>query len=171
MLGPWKTSFGKPRQHIKKQRHYISNKGPSSQSYDIPVVRYGCESWTIENVERWRIDASELWCWWRLLRVPWTARRSNQSILKEIRSEYSLEGDPDAVKDWRGEEKGTTEDELFGWHHQRDGHEIEKSPGIGDGHRSLAWCSPSGHKESAEWLNWTEKCLFAITCIFPMLLF
>ena len=58
----------------------------------FPVVRYGYESWTIKNVEYWRTDAFELWCWWRLLRVPWAARRSNQSILKEISTEYSLEG-------------------------------------------------------------------------------
>ena len=74
------------------QRHYFANKGPSSQSYGLPVVMYGCESWTIKKVECQRIDAFELWCWRRLLRVPWTARRSNQSILKEISPEYSLEG-------------------------------------------------------------------------------
>ena len=68
-------------------------KGPSSQNYDFfPVVMYGCESWTIKKAEHWRIDAFELWCWRRLLKVPWTARRSNQSILKEISPEYSLEG-------------------------------------------------------------------------------
>ena len=91
-LVPWKKSYDQPRQHIKKQRHYFSNKDPSSQSYGFPVVTYGCESWTIKKAERWRIDAFELWCWRRLLRVPWTARRSNQSILKEITPEYSLEG-------------------------------------------------------------------------------
>ena len=74
------------------QRHYFANKGPSSQSYGFPVVTYGCESWTIKKAERRRIDASELWCWRRLLRVPWTARRSSQSILKEISPKYSLEG-------------------------------------------------------------------------------
>ena len=79
-------------QHIKKQRHYIANKGPSSQGYGFPVVMYGYESWTLKKAERRRIDAFELWCWRRLLRVPWTARRSNQSILTEISPEYSLEG-------------------------------------------------------------------------------
>ena len=73
--------------HIKKQRHYFANKGLSSQSYGFPVVMYECESWTIKSAEYWRIDAFELWFWRRLLRVPWTARRSNQSILKEISSE------------------------------------------------------------------------------------
>ena len=113
----------------------------------FPVVIYGCESWTIKKAEHRRIDAFELWCWRRLLRVPWTTRRSNQSILKEISPEYSLEGlmlkvktpilwlpdaknwliwkDPDAGKDWRWEEKGTTEDETVGWHHQFSEHELE----------------------------------------------
>ena len=110
----------------------------------FPVVMCGCESWTIKKAEHWRIDAFELWCWRRLLRVPWTARRSNQSILKEISPEYSLERlmlklklqylghlvqridslDADAGKDWRWEEKGMTEDEMAGWHHQLDGHEF-----------------------------------------------
>ena len=83
----------KPRPHIKKQRHYLANKGPSSQRYGFfPVVMYGCESWTIKKAECQRIDAFELWCWRRLLRVLWTARRSNLSILEEINPEYSLEG-------------------------------------------------------------------------------
>ena len=80
------------RQHIKKQRHYFVHKGPSSQSYVFPVVVYGCESWTIKKAECWRIDASELWCWRIPLRVPCTARRSNQSTLSEISPGYSLEG-------------------------------------------------------------------------------
>ena len=74
------------------KRHYFVNKGLSSQSYGFSMVMYGCESWTIEKAEHRRIDAFEPWCWRRLLRVPWTARRSNQSILKEINTKYSLEG-------------------------------------------------------------------------------
>ena len=89
MLSPWKENYGKPRQHIKKQRHRFFYKGPLSQSY---VVMYGYESWIIKKAECRRIDAFELWCWRRLLRVPWTTRRSNQSILKEISPEYSLDG-------------------------------------------------------------------------------
>ena len=89
MLAPWKKSCDKPRQHIKKQKHYFANKGPSMV---FPVVMYRCESWTIKKTEHWEIDAFELWCWRRFLIVPWTARRSNQSILKEINPEYSLEG-------------------------------------------------------------------------------
>ena len=92
MLTPWKKSYDQPRQHIKKQRHYFANKVPSSQGYGFPVVMYGCESWTIMKAEHRRIDAFELWCWRRLFGVPWTPRRSNQSILKEISPECSLEG-------------------------------------------------------------------------------
>ena len=86
MLAPWKKSYDQPRQHIKKQRCYFANKGPSNQSYGFSSSHV----W-IWKAEYWRIDAFELWCWRRLLRVPWTARRSNQSILKEISPEYSLE--------------------------------------------------------------------------------
>ena len=98
MLAPWKKSYDQLRHHIKKQGHYFVNKGPSSQvkpclvkATVFPVVMYGCESWTIKKAEHQRIDVSELWCWRRLLRVPWTARRSNQSILK-ISPGISLEG-------------------------------------------------------------------------------
>ena len=77
---------------IKKQSYYFANRGLSSQNYGFSVVMYGCESWTRKKAGGWRIDAFELWCWRRLLRVPWTARKSNQSILKEINPEYSLEG-------------------------------------------------------------------------------
>ena len=139
------------------------------------VVMYGCESWTIKQAECWRIDDFELWCR-RLLRVPWTARRSNQSILKEIRPEIFIGRNtaeaetpilwppdvksrltgkyPDAGKDWRQEEKGMTEDEMVGWRHWLNGHEFDQVPGDGEGQRSLACCSPQGHKESdmTEWL-------------------
>ena len=90
-LAPWKESNDHPRQHIQKQRHYFANKVLSSTAMVFPVVMYGCESWTIKKAEHWRIDAFELWCWRRLLRVPWTSRRSNQYILKEISPEFSLE--------------------------------------------------------------------------------
>ena len=89
MHAPWKKSCDQPRQHIKRQRHYFANKGPSSPSCVFPVAMYECESWTTKT-EHWRINAFKLWFWRRLLRVPWTARRSNQSILKEISPEYSL---------------------------------------------------------------------------------
>ena len=92
MVTPRKESYDQPRQHMKKQRHYFVNKGPSSQGCGFSVVMYGCESWTIKKAEHRRIDGFELWCWKRLLRVCWTARRSNQSILKEISPDYSLGG-------------------------------------------------------------------------------
>ena len=93
MLAPWKESYDQPRQHIKKKIHYFAKKGPSSQSsVFFPVVMYGCKSWTVNKAENWRIDALELWCWRRFFIVPWTARRSNQFILKEVSPEYSLEG-------------------------------------------------------------------------------
>ena len=91
MLTPWKKSYDQTTQHIKKQRHYFTNKGLVKAKV-FPVVMYGCKSWTIKKAEHQRIDAFELWCWRRLLGVPWTARRSSQSILKEINPEYSLEG-------------------------------------------------------------------------------
>ena len=91
MLSPWKKSYDQPRQHTEKQGHYLANRG-LVKAMVFPVVRYGCESWTIKKAEQQRIDAFELWCWIRLLRVPWITRRSNQSILKEISPEYSLEG-------------------------------------------------------------------------------
>ena len=92
IFAPWKKSYDQPTQNIKKQRHYFADKGSSSQTMVFPGVMYGCGSWTVKKAECWRIDAFELWCWRRLLRVPWMARRSNQSILKEISPECSLEG-------------------------------------------------------------------------------
>ena len=88
----WKKSYDKPRQHIKKQRYHFAEKVCIVRAIVFPAVMYGCERWTIKKAEHWRIDAFELWCWRRLLRVPWTARRFNQSILKEIGPEYSLQG-------------------------------------------------------------------------------
>ena len=92
MLTPWKESYDQPRQHIQKHRHYFGNKGPSSQGYVFSCGHVWM--WELDYKESWarRIDAFELWCWRRLLRVPWTARRTNQSILKEISPGCSLEG-------------------------------------------------------------------------------
>ena len=92
MLAPWKKSYDKSRQHIKKQKHYFAGKVCLVKAMVFPVVMSGCESWTIKNAEHWRIAAFELWCWRRLLRVPWTTRRSNQSILNKTNLEYALEG-------------------------------------------------------------------------------
>ena len=92
MVAAWKKSYDQPKQHIKKQRHYFANKCPSSHGYGFPLVMYECEKWTIKKAERQIIDTFELWCWRRLLRVPWTARRFNQSILKETSPGCLLEG-------------------------------------------------------------------------------
>ena len=148
----------------------------------FPVVMYGCESWTVKRAECRRIDAFELWCWRRLLRVPWTARRSNQSILKEISPGYSLEGmmlklklqyfgllmrkswligkDSDNGRDWGQEEEGMTEDEMAGWHHWLYGREFEWTPGVGDGQGGLACCDSWGRRVGHDWvteLNWTDE--------------
>ena len=143
-------------------------------------VMYGCESWTVKKAECQRIDAFELWCWRRLLRVPWTAKRSNQSVLKEISPEYSLEGLMLKLKlqysghlMWRtdslektlrlekiegGRRRGWLEDEMVGWHHRLNGHEFEWTLGVGDGQGGLVCCNSWGCKEldTTEWLNWTE---------------
>ena len=131
------------------------------------VVMYGCESWTVKKAERWRIDAFKPWCWRRLLRVPWTARRSSQSILKEISPGISLEGmmlrlklkyfgqlmrgvdsleKTDAGRDWGQEKKGMTEDEMAGWHHWLNGRESEWTPGVGEFLKSRTRVS-----------DWTER--------------
>ena len=156
---------------------------PLVKAMVFPVVLYECESWTVKNAERWRIDAFELWCWRRLLRVPWTAKTSNQSFLKisplislegtmlKLKLQYfghlmkrvdSLEktlmlGGIGGRRDWWQEGKGTTEDEMAGWHHLLDGLESEWTPEVGDGQGVLACCYSCGHKESdtTERLNWT----------------
>ena len=150
-LAPWKKSYDQPMQHIKKQTYNFINKGLYSQTMLFPVVMYGCESWTLKKAEQWRTDVFELWWrllnfWRRLLRIPWTARRSNQGYPKGNQSRIFIGRtaaeaetpilwppnvnnrligkDPDAGKDWRWEEKGITEDEMDGWHHYRNGHEF-----------------------------------------------
>ena len=140
----------------------------------FPVVIYRCENWTKKKAECQRIDAFQLRHWRRLWRVPWTARRSNWSILKEINPEYSLEGlklklqysgrwceepthwkRPDARKDSGQEEKGATDYEMVGWHHRLNGHEFERTAGDGEAQVSPVDCSPWCRKESdtTEWLN------------------
>ena len=124
-----------------------------------PEVMYRGESWTIKKAEPRGIDAFQLCCWRRLLRVPWTARRSNHSILKknwgwssntwppDVKGWLTAE-DPDAGKDWGQEEKGLTEDEMVGRHHRLNEHEFEQTPGNSEGQGSLACCSPWSRKES-----------------------
>ena len=145
----------------------------------FPVVMYGCESWTVKKAECQRIDALKLWCWRRLLRVPWTARRSNQSILKEISPEYLLVGLMLKLKlqyfghlmrrtdslgktlmlgKIKGRRRRGWQDEMVGWHHWLDGHEFEQVLGVGDGQGGLVCCSPWGLKwlDTTERLNWTD---------------
>ena len=146
----------------------------------FPVVMCGCESWALKQGECQRIDAFDLQCFSRCLRIPWTARRSKQSILKEVSPEYALEWlmlkmklqyfghlmwrtdslDKTLIteKDWRQKEKGTTEDVMVGWHYQLNRHEFEQAlgVGVGDGQGILVCCSPWGCKEleTTEQLNW-----------------
>ena len=134
-------------QQKQDQWHYVTRIVLLAKDMVFPEVTYGFESWTIKKVECWRIDAFELWCWRRLLRVPWTARRSNQSILYKISPEYSLEGlllklklqyfghrmqRTDSLektlmlgKIWGKEKKWMTEDEMVGWHYCLNGREFE----------------------------------------------
>ena len=150
---------------LKSRDITLSTKVCLVKAMVFPVVTNGCENWIIKKAEHQRIDAFALWCWRRLLRFSWTARRSNQSILKEISLEYSLEGLILKLKlqyfghlmqrtdsfektlmlgkiEGRRRRQGTTEDEMVGWHHRLDGHEFQGNWEIGDGQRSLAGYSP-----------------------------
>ena len=175
MLAPWKKSYDKPRQHIKKQRHYFANKGPSSQDYGFSTSHVWM--WDLDHKEGW---APKHWCFWtvvleKTLESPLDCKeikpvhpKGNQSWLFIGKTDaeapiiwppdaksWLTRKDPNAGKDWGQEEKGTTEDEMVGWHHWLNGHECEQTPGDGDGQGSLACCSSWGHKESdtAERLN------------------
>ena len=169
MFASWQESYDKPRQCVDRQRRYSTNKGPIVKAMDFPLVRYGCETCSIKKAKCQRIDAFKLWCWRTLLRVPWTATRSNQSILREINPEYLLEGlmlklklqdfwssdvhswltekVRDAGKDWGQKDKRASEDEIVGWHHQCSECEIGQTLGDGEGQRGLVCCSPWGRKE------------------------
>ena len=179
-LAPWKKSYDQPRQHIKKQRHYFANKGPSSQSYGFSSSHVWI--WELDYKESW---ALKNWCFWtvvldKTLESPLDCKeikpvnpKGNQSWIFIGRTDAEAEipilwppdaknwligKDLDAGKDWRKEEKGTREDEMVGWNHWLDGHEFEQAPEIGDGQGSLACCSPWGGKEldTTEWLSWTD---------------
>ena len=150
MIAPWKESYDEPCQHIKKYITLLT----MSKLWFFPIVKYGCESWTIKKAEHWIIDIFKLWCWRRLLRVTWTARRSNSltplgvnpkgnqpwinpdaeaeaPILWSPDAKSWLIGkDPDAEKDWGQEEKGVTEDEMARWHHWPNGHEFKQTQGV-----------------------------------------
>ena len=185
---PWKKSYDK-LSVLKSKDITLLTKVHTVKAMVFPVIMYGCESWTIKKAKQLRTDVFELWCWRRLLRVPCTARRSNQSVLKEFSHEYSLEGLMLKLKlqsfghlMWRtdslektlmlgkiegGRRRGrrrTTEDEMVGCHHRLNGHEFEQALGVGDGQESLACCSPWGHKETllSDWteLNWLTQKLY-----------
>ena len=190
MLAPWKKSYGKPRQHIKKQRHHFADKGPYSQSYGFSNSHI--EMWELYYKEGW--VPKNWWCFWTVVVLekalespldweeikpvnpkgnqPWifigrTDAEASASILwpSDVKN-WLIWKHPDARKDQRWEEKGTTEDEIVGWHHQLDGHEFEQAPWVGDGQGSLACCSPWCRKEldMTEWLNWI--CVCVSVCVY-----
>ena len=169
-----------PRQHFKKQRNYFANKGPSSQSYGFSGshvwmweldrkdgwVPKNCCFWTVvlEKTLESPLDCKEIQPVNPTGNQPWifigrTDAEAEAPILWPPDAKNWLIGKiPDVGKGWRQEEKGTTEDEMVGWHHRLSGHEFEQAPRVGDGQGSLACCSPRGHKESdtTELLKWTE---------------
>ena len=180
MLTPWKESYDQPRQHIKKQRHYFSNKGPSSQGYGFSSSHVWM--WELDSKESW---ALKNWCFWtvvleKTLESPLDCKEIQPVHLKEISPGCSLEGlmlklklqnfghlvwRADSFektlmlgKVWRQKEKGMTEDEMVGWHHQLNGHGFGWTLGVGDGQGGLVCCGSWGHKEldRTERLNWTE---------------
>ena len=173
-LAPWKKSCEKPRQHIKKQRHYFLDKGPYSHSYGFSSNHVWM--WELDHKVSWVLRN---WCFWTVVleKTP-----ENPSDCKEIQSvhpkgnqswifigrtdaeaetpilwppdvkKWLIGKDPDAGKDWR-QEKGMTEDEMVGWHHQLDGHEFEQALGVGDGQGSLVCCSPWSHRVGHDWVT------------------
>ena len=151
---------------LKTRDIILSTKVRIVKALVFPVVMHRCENWTIKKAESWRIDSFILWCWRRLLRVPWSSSSSNQSTLKEINPEYSLEGlmlklkfqyfghlmwrvdlkeDPDAGKNWGEEEKSKIEDEMVGWHDQLSGQVFEQTLEDNEGQGNLACYSTCGH--------------------------
>ena len=168
MLAPWKKSYDQPRHHIKKQRHYFANKGPSSQSYGFSSSHIWM--WELEHKESW---ALKNWCFWTVVlektlessldckEIKPVHPKGNQSWIFLGRTDaepkppilwpsngkkWLIRKDLDAKKDWRQEEKGMTEDEMVRWHYWLNGHESEQAPEVGDGQGSLVY--PWGHKES-----------------------
>ena len=189
MLTAWKESYDQPRQHIKKQRHYFVNKGPSSQAYGFSSSHVWM--WELDYKEGW---AQKNWCFWtvvllKTLENPLDCKeilpvhpKGDQSWVFIGRTDAEAETpilwspdveswliwkDPDAGKDWGQEEKGTTEDEMVGWHHRLNGYGFRWTLGVGDGQGGLAFCGSWGRKESdtTEWLNWTEL-LFSFWVMF-----
>ena len=176
MFDIWKKNCDQPRQHIQKQRYYYANKDHLVKAMVFPVVMYGCKSWTIKKAEHGRIYVIELWCWRRLLRILWTARRSNQCILKDISPECSLEGLMLKLKlqylmqsaefekmlmlrkTEGGRRRGQQRMRWLEWHQWLNGHEFEQALGVVIDRE--AW-SAALHGVSKSWTglsNWTEAC-------------
>ena len=182
MLTHWKESYDQPGQHIKKQRHYFVNKGPSNQGYGFPSGHV--QVWKLDYKESW---APKNWCFWtvvleKILESPldykeiqpvhpkgdqscvFIGRTAAEAVLQllqhfgHLMRSWVIGKDPDAGKDWGQEEKGTTEDEMVGWHHRLNGHGFGWTLGVGDEQGALVYCGSWGHKESdtTERLNWTE---------------
>ena len=176
---PFKKSYDKPRQCIKKQRHYFASKGLYSQSYGFSSSHVWM--WELNHKESW---TQENWCFWTVVLVKTLESsldckeikpadpKGNQSWIFIGRTDTEAEApifwppgvkswlirkDPDAMKDWRQEEKGTTEEEIVGWHHRLNGREFEQAPGDGEGQGSLACCNPWGYKESDRLSDWTKN--------------
>ena len=181
MLAPWKKSYDQPREHIKKQRHYFANKGPSSQGY----------SFSSSHVWMWELDCKESWAlknwyFWTMVLEKTLESPLDWKEIQPVHSEgdqswvfigrtdaeaetpilwppdgksWLVGRDPDAGRDWGQEEKGMTEDEMAEWHYRLDGCEFEWTPGVGDGQGGLACCDSYGHKvsDTTEQLNWTES--------------
>ena len=169
MLTPWKKSYDQPKQHIKKQRHYFVNKGPSSQGYGFSS---SCVwMWELDYKQSW---AAKNWCFWTVVlektlesfldskEIKPVHRKGDQSWIligkTDVKAEtpilwlpnaknWLLGKDPDAGKDCRSEEKGSMKDEMVKWHHWFNGHKLEQTLGDSEGQGSLVWCSPWGHKE------------------------
>ena len=183
------------RQHIKKQRPYFASKGPSSQGYGFSSNHVWM--WELDYKESWR---PKNWCFWTVVlektlaspldckeiqpvhpkgNQPWTfigrtdAEAETPILWPPDGKSWLIGKDPDAGKDWGQEEKGKTEDEMVGWHHQLNAHEFEQALGVDDGQKSLACCSPGACKEldKTKWLNWTEFLCFNLSFYFSSVLF
>ena len=175
MLAPWKQSYQKPGQNNKNRDINLPTKVHLVKAMAFPGGMYGCENWTVKKAKHWRIDAFDLWCWRRLWRVPWTAKRSNQLILKEINPEYLLKG---LMLKLKRQYFGHLMSRQSGhwkrswcWERSKAGGEGDNrawdgwmasptqwTPGVGDGQGGLVCCGSWGHKESdmTERLNWTD---------------
>ena len=182
MLAPWKKTYDKPRQHIKKQRHYIVEKSLYSQSYGFSSSHVWM--WGLHHKESWALNN---WCFWTVVlektlessldcKIKPVNPKGNQSWILFGRTDaeaeatilwppdaknWPLRKDPDAGTDWK-QEKGTAEELTVGWHHWLNGHEFEQALGVGDGQGNLVCCSPWGCKESdmterPNWMNWDES--------------